>query len=721
MGNLPLSLFMRKIFLAILVIFAGCSQLQMRSTRFPANLKSEKRPIEIEVFKNRETVFANGADSLALEIVIKEDGKEIQIDPKEIKVLSNREFEQTEFKFKGGRYRGEIRPKVGSEELKLIVAYQEAYLSEEVIISTYLTPQKEKLEAEPWQPSMSSYVSGISYRNDANALPNQYLGFEFYNYGNNRIVNTSASKHSNRQYGFEFPQHASQNISLLVVDAPNEFTSHGMYSHLMFFPRTYLPHIRQNKKNEAEVTLPTGEKLSIDIKSGEILDGVLQEGPVDVSADRFKRKYANLHYTGKGILLRANARGQMPQQGQFENTKIDMQDGNSGSFDVLIINGTTGERCRRPKSDFWSSADVQTILFKFPSDKEFDAYLRAKCKFGIPEMPVESQEKVDTLLAAQEIWKECLENPGENKVGENFLLNLRKDFLQEKIRSCLNYRIGDLKEAGYEREVAYHLYFLYLHEREKEIKDIPSLLKEQERNLEQFLETDYSWIKDATLKAFESECKIQARNFEPKEMKFYDFRKDLNTQDVCRRIKEKIGKDIDESQEKLTEKFLAGEGHFKKIQKLNQFDEECRDMMLTLVNKDFTYYKHPFLYQRVFAGACDGVKKSQSYKDFMASSEDAIHEDVTASSFTLLEELGNQKALICLEEFPANNPLNRIRYKGKREACLTEAWPSLEDKASRDSFKKKGYPFNEKVHIRVIESLRPEARRLQLKIIKDKF
>jgi hypothetical protein len=152
----------------------------------------------------------------------------------------------------------------------------------------------------------------------------------------------------------------------------------------MFFPRTQLPLVEE-LSGIIEVTLPTGEKIVFQKESKEILTGVMEEGPVDVGPDRFKRHYANLKYKGYGVILRVNARGQSPQLGQFENLKIDMEHGIKGSAEVLLINGSTGQRCRRPKSDFWEPLDVSPIEFKFPTDKEFDQYLKAKCKFSLPK------------------------------------------------------------------------------------------------------------------------------------------------------------------------------------------------------------------------------------------------------------------------------------------------------------------------------------------------
>ena len=101
---------------------------------------------------------------------------------------------------------------------------------------------------------------------------------------------------------------------------------------------------------------------------------------------RIKRQYADLKYQGRGVVLRVNTRGQSPQLGQFENTKIDMEYGLTGAAEVLIINGETGERCRRPKSDFWEPLDVSPIEFKFPTDEEFNLYLNKNCGFGLPKL-----------------------------------------------------------------------------------------------------------------------------------------------------------------------------------------------------------------------------------------------------------------------------------------------------------------------------------------------
>jgi hypothetical protein len=89
---------------------------------------------------------------------------------------------------------------------------------------------------------------------------------------------------------------------------------------------------------------------------------------------------------GKGVVLRVNSRGQTPQLPQFDTTKIDLDYGIQGAFDVLIMNGFTGQRCRRPRLDFWDAPEVGSSEFKYPTDKEFDLYLKRNCGFGLPKL-----------------------------------------------------------------------------------------------------------------------------------------------------------------------------------------------------------------------------------------------------------------------------------------------------------------------------------------------
>lgn len=360
--------------LLILLLVVGCTSLKTR------NIASEEDHI-LKIWLSQELTFANGANSVDLFFHAKNhEGGVLPSLATEFIVSTSEEVVQGKSITDNGIHRLSLRPKVKSPDIDVTVNWK-GYEAQPITLKTTLAPLKDAMAPLRSQSSNSRYVSNLSYSRQDAMPEGQFESFDISNDGKNSIVSV---EESGREFEFNFDEHARQNISLMVTDTPTAYVSHSMHSHFMFFPRKVLPYA-EHTNDGIEVTLPTGETMVFK-KSGELKGGVFDEGPVDTGPDRFKRSYADLKYRGKGILLRANARGQMPQQGQFESTKIDMEFGIRFSADVLILNGTTGQRCRRPKTDFWPSGDVSPILFKFPTDEAFDAYLKLHCKFGIPEI-----------------------------------------------------------------------------------------------------------------------------------------------------------------------------------------------------------------------------------------------------------------------------------------------------------------------------------------------
>jgi hypothetical protein len=105
--------------------------------------------------------------------------------------------------------------------------------------------------------------------------------FSLVNVGENSIV---TKPESSRNFSFEYPEQARQNLALQVDDSPNDTVSHTMHSVFMFFPRNQLPVVEQLEAT-IDVTLPTGEKIIFQKESKEIVTGVFEEGPVVVLID----------------------------------------------------------------------------------------------------------------------------------------------------------------------------------------------------------------------------------------------------------------------------------------------------------------------------------------------------------------------------------------------------------------------------------------------------
>jgi len=375
-----------------LILLSGCShELKYKYTsskRYLASLThSEVEVRRVELSLQDEKLFASGMDStyLVARLFDREGFLLTNVDPADLTLSTNVDIEAKPFTFKQGIYKAEILPRVKSPDIKMRVDWLEQVLSEEILLKTTLAPLRDELIPVYHEYVESRTNEEITVSRGSRSSENSSEGFSFDNLGDNKIVRSSKNPNSYRSFNFDYLEQARQNLALQVDDAPNGTVSHTMHSLFMLFPRKQLPLVKQ-LSGTINVTLPNGEKMIFQKNSKEIVGGVFTEGPVDVKPDRTKRHYADLRYQGKGVLLRANARGQSPQLGQYEKNQIDMEFGISGSEDVLIINGATQERCRRPKTDFWEPLDVSPIVFKFPNDTEFDQYLKANCGFGLPKL-----------------------------------------------------------------------------------------------------------------------------------------------------------------------------------------------------------------------------------------------------------------------------------------------------------------------------------------------
>jgi hypothetical protein len=215
------------------------------------------------------------------------------------------------------------------------------------------------------------------------------VGFEFSNRGGNRILpqlyNVDKNLFFTRDFQFRFDDRARQDIHLFVTDwAPSrdkQFRlSELMNSIMHFFPRKYIPAIAVSG-GRSIVTLPTGEGVEFDLRTREILGGAFAEAPVDLNPDKAARRFAGVDYVGKGLIVRADARGTDPRLGTTATISSGASADCAGSGCKKI--------CRVPSQELWEQKGA--VHFKFPSDEEFDRYLTARCGFGIPKNGAESQ------------------------------------------------------------------------------------------------------------------------------------------------------------------------------------------------------------------------------------------------------------------------------------------------------------------------------------------
>jgi len=212
---------------------------------------------------------------------------------------------------------------------------------------------------------------------------NQIVGFEFSNRGGNTILPYRYDIQKNlfftRDFQFRFDDRARQDIYLELTDwvpsRDKQFRLSELMSSVMhFFPRNHLPAI-VSLGGRYIVTLPTGEEVQFDAKTHEVLGGVFSEAPVDLNPNKAARKFPDIYYTGKGVVVRANSRGTDPRIGTVASII-------TGSPVPNCDRGTGCNQCQVPSKELWEQKGA--VRFKFSSDQEFHRYLLARCGFGLP-------------------------------------------------------------------------------------------------------------------------------------------------------------------------------------------------------------------------------------------------------------------------------------------------------------------------------------------------
>lgn len=114
-----------------------------------------------------------------------------------------------------------------------------------------------------------------------------------------------------RNIEFVSRNHAFNETYLYLADLAGGPDSHDVKSVMFIIPRKTIPSV-EVIGNEVKVTLTTGEEVFFDKTSRAILRGALNEGPIDLNTDRFKRTPPNVHYNGSGISIRLDHRYEEP-------------------------------------------------------------------------------------------------------------------------------------------------------------------------------------------------------------------------------------------------------------------------------------------------------------------------------------------------------------------------------------------------------------------------
>jgi hypothetical protein len=210
---------------------------------------------------------------------------------------------------------------------------------------------------------------------------------QFENNSQNAINPRTSENGSNRQYRFIFEERSKQNIHLSITDdagLTGLMSSDLLESTIVFIPRKNLPYVEPVQDSQSEtctrkIFLPTGEFMILNALTNEIIDGVLKEYPMDMTASRHQRKFAGLEYTGNGIMIRADRRAGTPEHTYTQSFNV-----NENISKAIITR--KGKTCLVSKDLIWENtmnADVGAY-FKYSTDQEFlDKVINPICGWGL--------------------------------------------------------------------------------------------------------------------------------------------------------------------------------------------------------------------------------------------------------------------------------------------------------------------------------------------------
>ena len=680
-------------------ILLGCTSLKTiipdRQIASAKNISDAKFDLSL----SQPIVIPNGANRVVLSIAIKDaSGNQVQINPSELEIITSIETKLQDGRNTSKGYEINLVPKIKSPSIKIFVSWKD-WQSETIELKTTLAPLKDKMLPLPAGARGDTTINDISFARQDNFTEGQYEGFNMDNDGPNAIVNAEESQ---RSFSFEFEEQARQNISLTVQDAPNGFASHAMFSHFMFFPRLVIPFVEVQSNKDRSITLPNGENLVLS-KNSEIIDGVFLEGAVDSGPDRHKRAYADLKYQGKGILLRANARGQLPQQGQFEPNKIDMEYGIKFSSDVLIINGTTGERCRRPKTDFWTGEDVSPIEFKFATDAEFNTYLLAKCKFTIPSLTYQSNLEIkdNSGSLVTNIWQSCKDD--------------------QEVIACVDDKIDAITDE-FDRSRTRFSLKKYLHSAKLEEKEtIQEKVFSEIKAVHPKLLLDSNWVSSSNEAQLKDACVKKSLTVSKLSFRFHDAGELMKAGFVnsCQNIRAELLANVEAEIQTMISP-LSSDFTWVNLSSGQSLISLCQKEFLSRY-QNLQYKKTPVFYAESLKSPCSQIEDSVNFKNWLRTQSAAVEAKLMIQVKSKVIEKTEERAKFCLEEFPMPNALQRLAYKKQREACLIDQWERIEStvimEATEDNLAQK-VGINED---NLKAALATERRANQLKLIKNYF
>lgn len=182
-----------------------------------------------------------------------------------------------------------------------------------------------------------------------------------------------------------------------------------------------------------------------------------------------------------------------------------------------------------------------------------------------------------------------------------------------------------------------------------------------------------------------------------------------------------VTKFISDDEGGLRESILGDFSWVKDVLSTEKITKDCRKEALGKISFELRYQTRGDAFGALADSACKSVTESSQYNSWLENSKSVFASKSVEGLEKTVVELANVKAKACLVQFPVDTNLNRIKFKKEREACLVDAWPSIEASALKQF---ESDPIVVKFHIDV-EAVKTQLdgnrRRLQLRVIKENF
>lgn len=149
---------------------------------------------------------------------------------------------------------------------------------------------------------------------------------------------------------------------------------------------------------------------------------------------------------------------------------------------------------------------------------------------------------------------------------------------------------------------------------------------------------------------------------------------------------------------------------------------DCKKQAYSLIEGEWYYTLKKDLFSKFTEGnVCQNVSSSTEFNQWMVSAKDQFSDKVVDGLEDKILAKANEKASQCLQQYPMDSAINKIKYRKQRQDCLINDWSRIEDAVLQDTMKD---PVVVKFQIKrekLMGELELNRRRLQVKVMKERF